>query len=298
MTPRAPDALGTPDGSAHAGTSQGQELTFYGFQGSLCLSRWAVRMPSSGGHRPGCLPASSGSPGTDAPQPLGHSLHGTAFGHSAILHLAGSQPNKKLCMNILFCIWNSFYFCRKEKFGKSKSITGGCQSCEVCEGALLLDTPSDRKPAPANWTSAARGTRSCTGSGPIPRLRGAWQGQEAWGWPLGGGRVGGHAGSSLSLSPSHGTGCHLLQEGAFPAPLFRKTPGGRACRAGLGEGSWLREATSGHWLSGEGGRHGPGCHGGRAGRASPWPLNTASPKCPWAGQCHTGPCGRERGSRL
>lgn len=116
-------ALGAPAGPGCAGTSRGQEPTFCGFQGSLCLSHWAVRMPSSGGHRAGCLPASSGSPGTQA-QPPGHGLHGTAFGHSVILHLAGSQPNKKLHINILFCIWNSFYFCRKEKFGKSPLPVG------------------------------------------------------------------------------------------------------------------------------------------------------------------------------
>lgn len=35
------------------------------------FEHWAVRMPRSGGHRPGCLPASSGSPGTDTHSPRG-----------------------------------------------------------------------------------------------------------------------------------------------------------------------------------------------------------------------------------
>ena len=97
-------------------------------------------MPSPGGHRPGCLPASPGSPGTDAHSPRG-TVSTVLPSGSVILHLAGSQPNKKLCMNILFCTWHSFYFCRKEKFEKSKSITSGCQSCGVSEGCCFWTPP-------------------------------------------------------------------------------------------------------------------------------------------------------------
>lgn len=183
---------------------------------------------------------------------------------------------------------------------RKKSITGGCQSCRVCEGALVLNTPSDRKPAPVTRTSAARGTWSCTGSGPLSGLRGAWQGQVAWERAATGRRKGRRSRRFFSepLPPAVGQGVTCPRKKPSQTPLFRKTPRGQACRAGLGEGPWLREATSGYWLSSKGGRHGPGCRGGRAGRASPWPLNTASPACPWTGQCHAGPRGRERGSRL
>lgn len=139
--------------------------------------------------------------------------------------------------------------------------------------ALLLDT-SDRKPA-----HTINRTSSCGGPGlhrdQASRLRGAWQGQGGLGadsnWEEEGSEVT-QVLLSPGLSPSRGT--ESRPEGAFLDPSLQKDPGAQACRGRAGVRAWLREAHGGHWLSSRVRRHGPGCRGGRAGRASPWPLNT------------------------
>lgn len=139
------------------------------------------------------------------------------------------------------------------------------------------------------------GTRSCTGSGPLPGLRGAWLGLEACEQVATGRRKGLRSHRFFSeplpepwdtVSPAPG--------GSHP----ERSPGAEPAEQGWVRGPCSRRPRGGRWLSRKGGRHGPGCRGGRAARASPWPRNTAHPRAGGQGQCHAGPRGRERGSRL
>lgn len=113
--------------------------------GLLRLSHWVSGTPRAAGGNRGrwpcwtCWPPLARVPSLQA-----------AFSHARCLRVR-SHPsscwfmtNKRLCINILFYMLNSFYFCRKEKIEKSKFVIRESQFC-MSVGGRCFWMPFRRK---------------------------------------------------------------------------------------------------------------------------------------------------------
>lgn len=219
--------------------------------GLLRLSHWVSGTPRAAGGNRGrwpcwtCWPPLARVPSLQA-----------AFSHARCLRVR-SHPsscwfmtNKRLCINILFCMLNSFYFCRKEKIEKSKFIIRESQFCMSVGGRCFwmpfrrksrhrkleihpLATGPNALPSLQGACRGQTGSSSgggvtglglCPQQGPGALRVGRWE--RMWGW---GERSLGW-GSPLSLSPALGGN---FMSGLL-APCLRKAPSGRACWAGCG----------------------------------------------------------------
>lgn len=155
--------------------------------GLLRLSHWVSGTPRAAGGNRGrwpcwtCWPPLARVPSLQA-----------AFSHARCLRVR-SHPsscwfmtNKRLCINILFYMLNSFYFCRKEKIEKSKFVIRESQFC-MSVGDVAFGCPSGGKADTANWKFTP-----CNGTQRLAQPPGSVSGADRlvqqwgshWAWPL------------------------------------------------------------------------------------------------------------------